>query len=183
MDTDAGLVHATHTGGCGFCSGLGTTLRGGISMCSPLNPVKGSSIMQRIETSRASSHILRLSAGSMPNPPSSPTDDDSPVPNSTRPLERRSSVDDTLRNAGGMVNGRRKVHDAEAKPNVLGALARCGEEDLRRSGMTVLLEEVVFGQPDRRETRLIGLPPPRRARLGRVGARRPAVHGRGSGNS
>ena len=86
-------MHATHTGGCGFCSGLGTTLRGGISTCWPLKPVNGSSIMQRIDTSSASSHMLRLSAGSMPNPPSSPTDDDSPVPNSTRPLEMRSSVD------------------------------------------------------------------------------------------
>ena len=86
-------MQATHTGGCGFCSGLGTTLRGGISMCWPLKPVNGSSIMQRIETSSASSHMVRLSAGSMPNPPSSPTDDDSPVPNSTRPLEIRSSVE------------------------------------------------------------------------------------------
>ena len=36
--TDAGRVQATQTGGCGFCSGLGMTLRAGISMCSPLNP-------------------------------------------------------------------------------------------------------------------------------------------------
>ena len=55
--------------------------------------VNGSSVIQRIDTSSASSHIVRLSAGSMPNPPSSPTDDDSPVPNSTRPLDSRSSVE------------------------------------------------------------------------------------------
>ncbi len=63
METDAGLVHATHTGGCGFCSGLGITLRGGISTCSPLKPVNGSSTMQRIETSSASSHIVALVRG------------------------------------------------------------------------------------------------------------------------
>ena len=28
-------LHATHSGGCGFCSGFGTTLRGGIVTNSP----------------------------------------------------------------------------------------------------------------------------------------------------
>ncbi len=81
-------MQATHTGGCGFCRGCGMTLRAGISTCWPLNPVNGSSTMQRIETSRASSHIDRLSAGSMLKPPSSATEEPSPVPNSTRPLDR-----------------------------------------------------------------------------------------------
>ena len=48
------------------------------------------------------------------------------------------------------------MHDPEPEPNVLGALAGCGEEDLRRGGVTVLLEEVVLGQPHRRETGLVG---------------------------
>ena len=61
--TDDGRVQATQTGGCGFCSGLGMTLRAGISTCSPLKPVNGSSVMQRIETSSASSHMRALVGG------------------------------------------------------------------------------------------------------------------------
>jgi hypothetical protein len=49
----------------------------------------------------------------------------------------------------------RHVHDAEAQPDVLGALARRGQEDLRRGGVTVLLEEVVLGEPDGGEARLV----------------------------
>ena len=67
-------------------------------------------------------------------------------------VERR----DALGDAGRMVDGGRQVHDAEAEPNVLGALARCGQEHLRRGRVTVLLEEVVLGQPDRREAGLVG---------------------------
>ena len=81
----AGRVQATQTGGCGFCSGLGTTLRAGIWTCWPSNPENGSSTMHRIETSSASSHCARLSAGSILNPPSSPTEEDSPVPNCLSP--------------------------------------------------------------------------------------------------
>ena len=54
-----------------------------------------------------------------------------------------------------MVDRGRQVHDAEPEPNVLGALARRGQEHLRRGGVTVLLEEVVLGQPDRREAGLV----------------------------
>ncbi len=32
------LEQATHTGGCGFCTGFGTMLRQGISKYWPLNP-------------------------------------------------------------------------------------------------------------------------------------------------
>ena len=42
--------------------------------------------------SRASSHWSRFFSLSMRNPPSSASEDDSPVPNSTRPSETRSSV-------------------------------------------------------------------------------------------
>ena len=53
-------LHATHSGGCGFCTGLGTTLRGGICTNWPSTPVNGVSVMQRMATSRPSSHGLAL---------------------------------------------------------------------------------------------------------------------------
>ena len=53
-------LHATHSGGCGFCTGLGTTLRGGIVTNLPSTPVNGVSIMQRTAISRPSSHCSRL---------------------------------------------------------------------------------------------------------------------------
>jgi hypothetical protein len=84
--------HATHNGGCGFCTGLGTTLRGGICTNCPSTPVKGASVMHRTATCSPSSHISRFMTGSTRKPPSSASDDDSPVPNSTRPLETRSSM-------------------------------------------------------------------------------------------
>ncbi len=84
--------HATHSGGCGFCTGLGTTLRGGIDTNLPSTPVNGVSVMQRTATSRPSSHASRLVIGSMRKPPSSASDDDSPEPNSTRPPDTRSSM-------------------------------------------------------------------------------------------
>ena len=83
---------ATHTGGWGFCTGFGTTLRGGICTNWPSTPVKGVSVMQRNATSRPSCHIARFCAASMPKPPSSASDDDSPVPKSTRPFDTRSSI-------------------------------------------------------------------------------------------
>ena len=67
-------------------------------------------------------------------------------------VERRDAFGD----ASGMVDGGREVHDAESEPNVLGALARCGQEDLGRGRVTVLLEEVVLGQPDGGEAGLVG---------------------------
>ncbi len=92
----------------------------------------------------------------MPNPPSSPTDDDSPVPNSTRPLEMRSSVDTRSATRAGWLTAGGRCMIPKPEPNVLGALARRGEEDLRRGGVAVLLEEVVLGQPDRGEAGLVG---------------------------
>ena len=85
-------VQATHTGGCGFWKGLGTTLRGGMVTNGPAWPVNGVSVMQRRATRVPLSHISRLAAGSMPKPPSSASDDDSPVPKSTRPRDNRSKV-------------------------------------------------------------------------------------------
>ena len=61
--------------------------------------------MQRSATRSPSSHIARLSAGSMRNPPSSASDDDSPVPKSTRPLETRSSIAMRSATRAGWLNG------------------------------------------------------------------------------
>ena len=55
-----------------------------------------------------------------------------------------------------MVDGRRQVHDPESQPDVLGSLAGRGQKHLRRSGVAVLLQEVVLGQPDRGEAGLVG---------------------------
>ena len=85
-------LHATHSGGCGFCSGLGTTSRTGIRNCSPSWPAKGDSTNMRVTASSASSHWSRLVARSTRKPPSSASDDASPVPKSTRPSDTRSSV-------------------------------------------------------------------------------------------
>ena len=85
-------LQATHSGGCGFWTGLGTTLRGGMETYRPSTPPNGVSVMHRTATSRPSSHASRLVSRSTPNPPSSASEDDSPVPNSTRPLDTRSSM-------------------------------------------------------------------------------------------
>jgi hypothetical protein len=85
-------LHATHSGGWGFCIGLGTTLRTGISKNRPSYPANGSSTNMRVTASSASSHWSRFSSRSMRKPPSSALDDASPVPKSTRPSEIRSSV-------------------------------------------------------------------------------------------
>ena len=85
-------VHATQAGGCGFWTGLGTTLRGGILMYFPSNPVKGVSARQPMRTSNDSSHCSRLVPGSTLNPSSSATEEDSPVPSSKRPFEMQSRL-------------------------------------------------------------------------------------------
>ncbi len=54
-------------------------------------PANGSSTNIRVIASIASSHMPRFSVRRTPNPPSSAADDDSPVPNSTRPPETMSS--------------------------------------------------------------------------------------------
>ena len=84
--------HATQSGGCGFWTGLGTTLRTGIAKYLPWQPGYGSIASMFATCSVVSRHIARRSAGSMPKPSSSARDADSPVPQSTRPLDTRSSV-------------------------------------------------------------------------------------------
>jgi hypothetical protein len=61
--------------------------------------------MQRIATRRPSSHIARFFSGSIMNPPSSASDDDSPVPKSARPLLTRSSIEIRSAMRAGWLNG------------------------------------------------------------------------------
>ena len=84
--------HATHSGGWGFWTGLGTTLRGGIVRKRPSAPANGSSTIIRATIASISSHCARLVSRSTPKPSSSAPLDVSPVPNSTRPPETRSSI-------------------------------------------------------------------------------------------
>ncbi len=63
---------------------------------------------------------------------------------------------DPLGDARRVVDHRRQVHDPEAEPDVTSPLAGRRQEDLRSGGVTVLFEEVVLGQPHRREARLVG---------------------------
>ena len=86
------LEQATQIGGCGFCSGLGTTLRTGMEKNLPLKPGYGLIAIMLAVCSTASAHIAFFWSGSMPKPSSSTREADSPVPQSTRPSEIRSSV-------------------------------------------------------------------------------------------
>ena len=63
---------------------------------------------------------------------------------------------DALGDPRGVVDRRREVHDTEAEPNVLGALACCGQEQLGGGRVTVLLEEVMLGEPDGRKSGFVG---------------------------
>src|SRR2546423_9605806 len=63
---------------------------------------------------------------------------------------------DPLGDAGGMVDGRRKLDDAVAEPDPGGALARRSQEHLRRARVRVLLEEVVLDLPDVIEAERVG---------------------------
>src|SRR5262249_28752986 len=67
-------------------------------------------------------------------------------------VERR----DALGRARGMVVERRRLQDAVAEADVLRALARGREEDLRRRGVAVLLEEVVLDRPDVLDAQPVG---------------------------
>ncbi len=55
-------------------------------------PVNGTSTMHRTAVSNPSSQASRLRSGSTWKPPSSASLEDSPLPNSTRPCDSRSSV-------------------------------------------------------------------------------------------
>ena len=76
--------------GCGFCRGFGRTSRGGTFQYVPSHEKSPSS--QIFGTMRSdSSHIARVSRGSMPMPVCS-YGAERPVPNSTRPPDMWSTI-------------------------------------------------------------------------------------------
>ena len=83
--------HATHSGGCGFCSGFGTTARNGNLKNSPSYSQPWFQNIGSVQRT-ASSQTSRLSRKRRLKGCSSVTDAPSPRPNSTRPSETRSSV-------------------------------------------------------------------------------------------
>ena len=141
-------LQATHSGGCGFCTGLGTTLRGGIvhelavdagERC--LGHAADRGLRDPPATRRASRN------GSMPKPPSSASLDDSPLPNSTRPSETRSSMLTRSAVRAGWLNCGAVRMIPWPSRMFLRALAARGEEHLGRRRVAVLLEEVVLDLP------------------------------------
>ena len=86
------LVQAIHMGGCGFCTGLGSTLRQGILNERPSKPGYGVITIMLAICSAASSAMARFSLAGMLKPPSSSRVAPSPMPSSARPLETRSSM-------------------------------------------------------------------------------------------
>ncbi len=86
------LEQATHSGGCGFWRDFGMTLRAGKSWYWPWNSQSSLVNIGRIART-ASSQRSRLSRTRVPNGCSSAGPVASPMPNSTRPPESRSSVE------------------------------------------------------------------------------------------
>ena len=140
-------LQATHSGGCGFCFGLGMTLRGGICTYVPSTPVNGVSTMHRTATSRPSSHCSRfcervdLEAGELRLAAALAAAELDPTAGDE--IEHA----DPLGGARRMVELRRGQDDAVAEAHVLRALAAGREEHLGRRRVAVLLEEVVLDFP------------------------------------
>ena len=86
------LVQAIHIGGCGFCTGLGMTLRHGNLKERPSKPGYGVITIMLAICSAASSDMARFSLAGISKPPSSSRVAPSPMPSSARPLETRSSM-------------------------------------------------------------------------------------------
>ena len=82
---------ATHSGGWGFCKGLGTTARLGNLKYSPSYSQPWFQNMGRTQRT-ASSQMSRLSRKRKLKGCSSVTEEPSPSPISTRPLETKSKV-------------------------------------------------------------------------------------------
>ena len=147
---------ATHSGGCGFWTGLGTTLRGGILTYSPSTPVNGCSTMQRSATSRPFEPLLALQRG---------VDAEAGQLGLAGGLAR-AEVDPTVRHqiehrhplggAGRMVEVGRGEDDAVTEPDALGALAAGGEEHLGRRRVAVLLEKVMLDLPHVLDAETVG---------------------------
>ena len=149
-------LQATHSGGCGFWSGLGTTLRGGMLQNSLSQPANGSSTNMRAIAAIASSHIVALAravdqeaaqlggrgrlAGAEVHPPVGDQ------------VERGHALGHPRR----VVHGRRDLDDPVAEPDALGARRGGRQEDLGRGRVRVLLEEVVLDLPDVVEAEPVG---------------------------
>ena len=141
-------LQATHIGGCGRWSGFGTTLRGGIRKNSLSQPANGSSTnIRAIASMRVLPHVPLLLAvheeaaqlglrARLPGAKLEPAVGDQ--------VERRGALHD----ARGVVHARRDLDDAVPEADALGARRGGGQEDLRRRGVRVLLEEVVLDLPD-----------------------------------
>ena len=113
-------------------------------------------------------------------PPSSASDDDSPVPKSARPLRHEVEHRDALGDARRVVERRRRLHDAVPEPDVLRALRRGREEHLGRARVRVLLEEVVLDLPRVVDADAVGVLDLLERVLDQAGTRSRRVHGRGS---
>ena len=79
----------THIGGCGSCSGFGSTFRSGMVNDLP-SQLNTSSVHILGMTRQNSSQVFLVSSGSAPKPPNSVQVDDRAVPSSSRPLEMMS---------------------------------------------------------------------------------------------
>ena len=144
---------ATHSGGCGFCIGFGTTLRSGklkyLPLCS-LGPSLNIGMMARTassKTSRLFSMVMleRLELG-----------DRGALAHAELDAAARQQVEagDALGDAGGMVG--RELQDAVAQPDLLGALAGGRQERGGRGRVGVFLEEVVLDLPGVVVAQLVG---------------------------
>ncbi len=147
---------ATQSGGCGFCTGFGTTLRTGIEKYLPWKPGYGSiasmfatcstvfaphrAALRRVDVEAFEFGAGRGFAGA---------ELDAAVRDE---VERG----DALGDARGRVVVRRHEVDAVAQADVLRALASSREEHLRCGGVRVLLEEVVLDFPGEVDAQLVG---------------------------
>jgi hypothetical protein len=135
---------ATHSGGCGFCSGFGTTARSGNLKNSPSYSQPWFQNMGSVART-ASSQTSRLSRKRRLNGCSSVTE--APFaeahlhPAVGDQIERRHLLRHPRRVVGG------ELDDAVAETDVLGALAGGPQEHFRRRGVGILLEEVMLHLP------------------------------------
>ena len=117
-----GLPAATHIGGCGSCSGFGSTLRGGIEKNSPSKRVLVSRHMRLNCGSDLVEHLAWSARGRRcRSRVCSVVDEPRPMPNSNRPPREVVEHRDALGDAGRVVHRRRDVEDARAEVDALGA--------------------------------------------------------------
>ena len=139
------LEHATHSGGCGFCIGLGITLRAGKSwiLAVELPAVSGEHrddgahrLLPAVAlVAHADAERVQFGrAGALAHAEFHPA--------AGQQIQRG----DPLRHPVRLVGG--QLHDAVAQPDVFGPLAGGGEEHFRGGGMRVFLQEVVLHLPD-----------------------------------